>query len=584
MANASSNAGKKSHTDSAVIGLAILLFLIPVIWLPYILDEPFQLPKLIVLRLGAALIFALWLIDAVRKRQVSITGSPVDIPIASFLLIAVASTASSISLVTSLDGYKTSYEGLYTIINYVLVYWLASQVIRKRSHLWTVIPWMVAGGVIVAIYGLAQKAGLDFTSWEALADTARSFSTLGSPTHLGGYLAFLLPIGIAFSLSREQTRTMRAILLLANLILMITLYFTYTRASWIGAAIGLSLLLFLLRGDVKVHVRSVAGAGIAVIIGVLLLSYVSPTSTTYLPIQRLISSADQGLERIAIWSGSLISIADRPILGHGPATFGLVNPVDDIAHNWLLDIASNLGIFGLLAFIWIVTVAVLMTVKKVRALDDRGTRFVVAGFASACIAYFIHMLFSFSYVGLPAPWWAGLGLIAAVPPQLAQRTIRFALPKRLTVKVAIAISSLFLLLYGGKLLTVFAAEKYFSDGLRSFNEQNYNMAGQSFEKALKLNPGNSRYLLQLGETYFWLAINTQTDLYVDEAVNALRRAIRQDPFEERSYFLLIQLYAVVGESEKAAGTLDDLLAINPTTKRLARCLSRSNVTSRRTLR
>ncbi|MDI6717117.1 MAG: O-antigen ligase family protein [Actinomycetota bacterium] len=543
-----------------------MLFLIPIVWLPNFLSEPFQLPKLVVLRIGTAVALALWFLRCVKNQSITISRRAIDIPILSFLLIAVLSTAFSISLETSLNGYKTSYEGLYTLINYGLIYLLASQSITEKSHAKIIIHWMLAGGLIVAGYGLLQKTGLDFVSWESAADIARSFSTLGNPIHLGGYLSLLLPLGVSLVLSNKISRNLKLALTVVNLILATVLYFTYTRASWIAAFTGLCIILVLSWSYVKTALRPLVIALIALLGGILILSFISPTSSIYLPAQRLLSATSQGQERIAIWAASLPSISQRPILGHGPATAGLLNPIADITHNWLLETAVNMGVFGFLALLWIIIALSMMLLARIKTIDDHEHRLVIVGLLSASLAYFIHMFFSLSYAGPPALWWAGLGLAISLVPHAAGRDVKISLPKGFNPNVAPAVLTVLVLLYIVRFTSILIAEKNYTEGARALSNQMYSLAEQNFNRAIALDPSNSRYQMQLSEAYFWLAISTQQEQYFSAADNSLQKSIARNPFDERPYFLLIQLYLLFGDNDRATQVLNNLLAKNPITE------------------
>lgn len=68
------------------------------------------------------------------------------------------------------------------------------------------VHFALASGGLMALYGLAQAAGLDRSiQWNNRFD-ARVFSTLGNPNYLGGHLAALLPVAFVLGLRSSGTK------------------------------------------------------------------------------------------------------------------------------------------------------------------------------------------------------------------------------------------------------------------------------------------------------------------------------------------------------------------------------------------
>src|SRR5438309_2546549 len=143
-------------------------------------------------------------------------------------------------------------------------------------------------------------------------------------------------------------------------------------------------------------------------------------------------------ERIGTWADTLPLIANRPVLGYGPDTFGLVYPqfetsnklgvLWDKPHQDALGVAASQGILGVLAYIWIL-------VAFVRAFwKGRHLRGAVALFGG-WVAYVVSIQFDFSWIPTSFPLWlfAAAAIVTWAPDLKVQRVAEF--PGRIAVPV-----------------------------------------------------------------------------------------------------------------------------------------------------
>ena len=81
-----------------------LFLLVPLIWLP-VNSELFEFNKMILVYLSASIVLTVWLFKSVAGKTFVIKRTPLDIPIALFLLANTLSTAFSIDRHISIFGY-----------------------------------------------------------------------------------------------------------------------------------------------------------------------------------------------------------------------------------------------------------------------------------------------------------------------------------------------------------------------------------------------------------------------------------------------------------------------------------------------
>jgi putative inorganic carbon (HCO3(-)) transporter len=425
-------------------------FLIPLAFLPNIVDE-FVLPKLLLARLLIAVSAVVLLVRWLHQGTVTWKRTPLDLPLLAFIGSAALSTVFAVNRNVAIFGTYDRWEGLLTIITYGLVFWLAVQLLSgeadARGLTWSL---LISGYVIAAVAILQSAFGLLGGGYFHTGDNIiRPDVTLANPDFLGIFLAMLLPVAFAKLISRRPLTTR---VLAANLV--VVLFFglvaSFTRAAWIGAIVGVVVVLVLRRG--RFHVwpflisASVVVVGFAVFAG---LAAARPSSEGggigQALIARMASIADlkSGTEneRIATWGDTLPLIASRPIVGYGPDTFGLVYPqferinqrfvLWDKPHQDALGVAASQGLIGLLAYIWIL-------VAFVRAFwKGRYQRGAVALFAG-WVAYMVAIQADFSWIPTSVPFWlfAAAAIVTWSPKLEAIRVAEF--PRRIAVPVLAA--------------------------------------------------------------------------------------------------------------------------------------------------
>ena len=348
-------------------------------------------------------------------------------------------------------GTYDRWEGLLTIATYALLFWLAVQLIAGDADADWIIWSLLFSGYVVAVVAVLQ-AGFGVLGGGFFRSTyIRADATMAHPDFLGIFLAMLLPIALAKLIGRHSSMTR---LLAANLVVVLSLGLvaTFTRSAWIGAVLGVAVVLALHGG--RLRVLPVIGfvALLAVAFGALAW-FVNARPTT-VPggvanvYSRIVSITDLSsgsiAERLAVWGDTPRVIAARPILGWGPSNFGAVYPqfqsanrnaiLFDDPHEETLGIAAKQGIIGLLAYLWILF-AFVRAFWKGRRLPGAVALF------GGWIGYQVSMQVDFSYIPTAVLFWlfAAAAIVTWAPDVKPARV--FAFPRRVAVP-ALAVASL----------------------------------------------------------------------------------------------------------------------------------------------
>ena len=245
---------------------------------------------------------------------------------------------------------------------------------------------------------------------------------------MAGNLVILLPItlGILLFAWKEIHLWQRILLGLAALVVLGMLVLTQSRGALLAFA-GISLLLIALRWRWGWLAILVSGVG-----GILLSIYIGLERSL-----EFISSGVSlgGLEgRLEVWSRALYMIQDFAFTGIGIGSFG---PLADVlypfflsspgsvphAHNLILQVAVDLGIPGLIAWLSIIVVIISITWQIYRAGRIQGSGWMAglgAGLLISQVALLTHGLFDAVTWGMvrTAPLVWGIWGIAAAGANL----------------------------------------------------------------------------------------------------------------------------------------------------------------------
>ncbi len=227
----------------------VLFFLVPLVFAGDT-SELFELNKMW-LTFGLTIIISTaWITKMIIQKRVAIQRTPLDILFLLFVISQIISSIFSLDQQVSWWGYYSRFNGglLSTFCYYILYYAFASNL--KVKHVWRTMLISLFSGLAVSLWGLPSHFGADPTClvfrgtfdtscWTyQFQPTIRAFSTLGQPAWLAAYMAFLLPVAVAYVLkNKNKIGTLIAYILLAVLFYLLLIY-SDTRAGFIAFWIG----------------------------------------------------------------------------------------------------------------------------------------------------------------------------------------------------------------------------------------------------------------------------------------------------------------------------------------------------------
>ncbi|MCL5266406.1 MAG: O-antigen ligase family protein [Chloroflexi bacterium] len=115
-----------------VAGLLLLFVGIPLAYGGLYTYDMFDLPKLVYMRAVSIIVLAAWLLGSLARRGFTWRGSALDLPVFAFAIANLLATIHSVSPNLSIHGEYRRYEGIYTIANYLLLFFFVTNLLRWR--------------------------------------------------------------------------------------------------------------------------------------------------------------------------------------------------------------------------------------------------------------------------------------------------------------------------------------------------------------------------------------------------------------------------------------------------------------------
>jgi tetratricopeptide (TPR) repeat protein len=372
------------------IGLLLLAFLTPIFFLSTT-SEFYSFNKTTLLVVGAFFLFFVWGVKMVAEQKVRITRTPLDIPLLVLLLVFILASIFSVDQVISIYGWHPTFFGsLPSLAAIIMLYFLAASHLNSGYRVATYIA-LAASASTLAVVGLAYYFGHPLLSYPWAQ--SRSWTPAGDLDKLVFLLSIAIPLTISLALSMKEPVTKYFFYALAALQLV---SFALVNNPWGYVALVVALFFVLLLSP-RVAFPSQERWTLAVlaVLTILVLAVVNVKGASDAVLKPLIAGKDTStaiakpirLPLSAGWQVAAKSLADRPIFGSGPATFGLVYPTfKPLAANaintnnlWnirfdepssaVLGILTTTGAIGILALL-LVVVTLLRSLVSFSAASD----------------------------------------------------------------------------------------------------------------------------------------------------------------------------------------------------------------------
>lgn len=340
------------------------LFCLPLFFWPT-WDSSFVQPKEILLSLSAltAIVWGGYLLIKGEVANFKLKKVPLlMIVLALFSFYALLRTLGSDSVVAAIFGTYNRGLGLFSYLNLAILA-IYTILFLEKDDLALLSKCSYFSGLVLAIYGVGQKFGLDpfFSHFGKEIFEGRVFSFLGNPGYLASFLVIQFLMG--FWLISVYKKLAKRLFIFAQILLFVAIIFTETRTALIGLVLaGLMIILKyrhkLWDGARKLGSKKILASLILVVALVAGVYLVAPERFS------LGNLAGRSLgSRVEIWKSSFSAIAKSPIVGHGLNNLYIHSPeftskefyqleenyflTIDRLHNETLEVLYGFGLVGL---------------------------------------------------------------------------------------------------------------------------------------------------------------------------------------------------------------------------------------------
>lgn len=497
-------------------GLYSVLLLLPLVYFPpsYWI---FEIPKVTFLRLATIVILAAWLARGIMAREFTVRRPPASLPVLAYLAVFILSTTLSISPVISLFGERGREDGLLTVANMMLLFFLAVNILTATKQILLCRTLIVISATAVSAIGILQYLNLiPMSVLPPSTFQGRPFSTLSNPDFLFSYLSLAIPITVIACVRRPLQYSLPLLVMLTSVILTLPTNQENTGRSELSLE-TINEIVPDRASRTIVHIKN--------------------KSMRLQPIIQIIK--------------------DRPLLGSGPntlkSTFTRYEPPawtdpdvrTDKAHNEFLEVAATMGLPGLAAYVWmLVSLGLFSWQSLARSKISTPQGSFAVGICLAFLAYTAQTMVIFHSLAAYTTFWlmmaAGAGIYLAGRP--SEHHWRFEVPRLVRP----------LLLPTGLVLAAWltflsvrpaVADVYFKKSeLNKFQGSN-NLAEQVLllETAVRWNEFNwfynASYALSLSELALHTTDTGLKERMLQEAERYASREVMRSPYDASMYFV-----------------------------------------------
>lgn len=526
--------------------LYALMFITPLLLVPTT-SEAFEFPKLVLVYGITILAISVWIGQSIASKRIIFKRTPLDIPLALYLVTLTISTILSIDPISSVFGtYGRFNGGLLSQISYALLYWIFVSLVAE-NEIKKSLSLLLSSAVIVSAIAIIEHFGFSLTCFVMTSgegsfihyltsvDTScwtqdfqtRVFSTIGQPNWLAAWLVALSPFVWHLTIRRKSNAMFIISLLFATAII-----FTKSRSGYLGLVAALVSYAYLtFRSKISVKIGLAVTAMILFVGGFLIVPRVlteepSPNETIVI--------TDSGTIRTTVWKSALAIWNDYKLFGSGPETFYLMFPryklqefnetsewdfVFNKSHNQYLDILANTGTATFIAYLLIVGVIV----KQALISKSEHSIPVLSGYISLLITN------AFGFAVVPTSLLMFLFPLVLFAQEKHRKENQIT-PISASISLLLALGCI-------KLLTSYVlADVWYKNANEQKLQGDYDQAAVSIKRAHDYNPFESLYVNELADIEASLAVD-QSEQSNEEAAlrlanNALtssQRALEKSP-------------------------------------------------------
>ena len=338
---------------------------------------------------------AAFLIAQLQKKEVVSIDRTILLSFACLIIISLFSFINSVS-------FNASIQGMVKLLKYLLIFLVCSQAVKDKKHVQRIVFSVCCSVSLLGLDALWQFFfGYDFIHRIALHHNIglpRASASFPNPNLLGIYMSAFIPLIAGLTIIYFKGKNKVGMFFLTILALS-GIFLTFSRGA--GLAVYLAILILCIAGKKKLLVASL----IAIL---LIFPFVMPKDikkwakeVNYNPVVFMLNQ-----DRISIYRNTVNMVRQHPFVGVGVNTFSknygkyktasaekyASTPDTIYSHNIYLQMAGEIGLLGLMAFVWFLFLIFKNAAHSYFNLKDEYLKVVALSLIVCLIAFLINGL------------------------------------------------------------------------------------------------------------------------------------------------------------------------------------------------
>lgn len=563
---------------------------------PSVLELNKQMFLVVVVGIG----FLAWVGKMAWRNEIRFKKNFILVPIVTFVAIFGLSTLFSNYSEQSLWGYfGGEAKSFITTLFLVAFFLLIVNNVETKKEAMKVVMTFIAGGFLVALYGILQIWGIFILPGE-VTKTA-FFNTVGSVYVFGAYVGALFLLTLTLFLS-DVSKIFKIILVALSFFFFFVLMVINFKIVWIALIISMAVLfgVSILQGSSSKSQTRVLPM-IFLVLTLLMVLRSQPIINKSLPVEVLLNHKTS-------FKIALSSFRANPLLGSGPTTYSEVYQLDrpqNLGNFWAVNfndgtsyfitLVSTMGLLGTLSFLFLVGAGLFYLFKTILKLVSSNKKGTDAGdyiATGAGIVWLFATIILFTYLAnlsFLLLWWFSLALFLSFSFIESKDRVKEFVTTSETPKSSLALSFVFVLVIIGFVAAMYLqTQKYlaavhFSEALAADAQgEQIESVVEEITRAIELDPARDIYHRNLSVALFALAnkrvAEKGQDLTADDssyisgmirgALTSADRAIAIDPNNSENHLALARIYEGVlitmdKADEKAVESYQNAIELDP---------------------
>lgn len=367
-----------------IVGVILVLYNVKLGLMAGVFLVPF-LPDMLSL-LYMFFLVLVFFFERIIKGKYELTFKEIDIPIVLFVFVMIISTFTSID-----PG--GSFRDLALHLGGISFLFVITNTVKTKKDINIIITIMVFSAFLVSLYGMYQyvvgveveRAWLDVENNPGIR--TRVYSVFNNPNILAEYLIMTIPLGVSLFWFSKQIHK-KVIFLGMTLVMIASLIFTLSRGGWIGFAFSALVFILLIEKRLLLSLIPISIGAVFLLPQTIL--------NRILSIGNLQDSSNA--YRIKMWQITGDIIRDHPIAGVGFGHLPFKQTFETYirtmptfhAHNTYLQTAAEIGIPGLIVFLFFLFIIFKYAIVNLVKSEDKYIKIITAGILSGLAGVLAH--------------------------------------------------------------------------------------------------------------------------------------------------------------------------------------------------